>query len=75
MTYESRAVASYRNLLSPLPYVCTGRSPRYFRSADGHLRAGLWLERTRLGALLTGTVIVILLSVLAANVGLIPIGQ
>ncbi|MDB2688665.1 DUF819 family protein [Luminiphilus sp.] len=31
-----------------------------------------WLERTRLGALLTGTVIVILLSVLAANVGLIP---
>ena len=30
------------------------------------------LERTRLGAVLTGTVIVILLSVLAANLGVIP---
>lgn len=31
-----------------------------------------WLEKTRLGALLTGTVIVILLSILSANLGVIP---
>ena len=31
-----------------------------------------WLEKTRVGTLLTGTVIVILLSVVSANLGVIP---
>ena len=31
-----------------------------------------WLEKTRLGKLLTGTVMVILLSILSANLGVIP---
>ena len=43
-----------------------------FAALMGISALAFWLERTRLGALLTGTVIVILLSVLAANVGLIP---
>jgi len=33
---------------------------------------GFWSERTRIGALLTGTVVVILLAILSANIKLIP---
>ena len=34
--------------------------------------AAFWLEKTRLGGLLTGTVIVILMAIVAANIGVIP---
>ena len=43
-----------------------------FAALMGISALAFWLERTRLGAVLTGTVIVILLSVLAANLGVIP---
>lgn len=43
-----------------------------FAALMGISALAFWLERTRLGAILTGTVIVILLSVLAANLGVIP---
>jgi uncharacterized membrane protein len=43
-----------------------------FAALMGISALAFWLERTRLGAALTGTVIVILLSVLAANLGVIP---
>ena len=33
---------------------------------------GFWSERTRIGAILTGTVVVILLAILSANINLIP---
>lgn len=36
---------------------------------------GFWSERTRIGALLTGTVVVILLAILSANIKLIPHGS
>ena len=34
--------------------------------------ASFWLEKTRIGQLLTGTVLVILTSIAAANIGIIP---
>jgi uncharacterized membrane protein len=43
-----------------------------FAALMGISALGFWLEKTRLGALLTGTVIVILLSILSANLGVIP---
>jgi len=43
-----------------------------FAALMGISALAFWLEKTRLGALLTGTVIVILLSILAANLGVIP---
>ena len=43
-----------------------------FAALMGISALAFWLERTRLGSILTGTVIVILLSVLAANLGVIP---
>ena len=43
-----------------------------FAALMGISALAFWLEKTRLGALLTGTVIVILLSILSANLGVIP---
>jgi uncharacterized membrane protein len=41
----------------------------------GLAAVGFWSERTRIGALLTGTVVVILLAILSANIKLIPHGS
>lgn len=43
-----------------------------FAALMGISALAFWLEKTRLGGLLTGTVIVILLSILSANLGVIP---
>jgi len=41
----------------------------------GLAAVGFWSERTPIGALLTGTVVVILLAILSANIKLIPHGS
>ena len=43
-----------------------------FAALMGLAALAFWLQTTRLGALLTGTVLVILMAIVAANVGLIP---
>ena len=43
-----------------------------FAALMGLAALAFWLQTTRLGALLTGTVLVILMAIIAANVGLIP---
>ena len=43
-----------------------------FAALMGLAALAFWLQTTRLGALLTGTVLVILMSIVAANAGLIP---
>ena len=43
-----------------------------FAALMGLAALALWLQTTRLGALLTGTVLVILMAIVAANAGLIP---
>ena len=43
-----------------------------FAALMGLAALAFWLQTTRLGALLTGTVLVILLAIVAANVGIIP---
>ncbi len=43
-----------------------------FAALMGLAALAFWLQTTRLGALLTGTVLVILMAIAAANVGLIP---
>ena len=43
-----------------------------FAALMGLAALAFWLQTTRLGALLTGTVLVILMAIVAANVGVIP---
>ena len=43
-----------------------------FAALMGLAALAFWLQTTRLGALLTGTVLVILMAIVAANAGLIP---
>ena len=43
-----------------------------FAALMGLSALAFWLEKTRLGALLTGTVLVILMAIVAANTGIIP---
>ncbi len=43
-----------------------------FAALMGLAALAFWLQTTRLGKLLTGTVLVILMAIVAANVGLIP---
>ena len=43
-----------------------------FAALMGLSAVAFWLERTRLGKLLTGTVLVILMAIAAANLGIIP---
>jgi len=43
-----------------------------FAALMGLAALAFWLQTTRLGAILTGTVLVILMAIIAANVGLIP---
>jgi len=43
-----------------------------FAALIGLSALAFWLEKTRLGSLLTGTVLVILMAIVAANTGLIP---
>ena len=43
-----------------------------FAALMGLAAIAFWLQTTRLGALLTGTVLVILMAIVAANVGVIP---
>ena len=43
-----------------------------FAALMGLSAAAFWLEKTRLGELLTGTVLVILMAIVAANTGVIP---
>ena len=43
-----------------------------FAALMGLAALAFWLQTTRLGALLTGTVLVILIAIVAANVGIIP---
>ena len=43
-----------------------------FAALMGLSAIAFWLERTRLGELLTGTVLVILMAIAAANLGIIP---
>ena len=43
-----------------------------FAALMGLAALAFWLQTTRLGALLTGTVQVILMAIVAANVGIIP---
>ena len=43
-----------------------------FAALMGLAALAFWLQTTRLGALLTGTVLVILMAIVAANVGIIP---
>lgn len=43
-----------------------------FAALMGLAALAFWLQTTRLGALLTGTVLVILMAIIAANVGVIP---
>jgi uncharacterized membrane protein len=43
-----------------------------FAALMGLSAAAFWLEKTRLGGLLTGTVLVILMAIVAANTGVIP---
>ena len=43
-----------------------------FAALMGLAALALWLENTRLGSLLTGTVLVILMAIVAANAGVIP---
>jgi uncharacterized membrane protein len=43
-----------------------------FAALMGLAALALWLQTTRLGSLLTGTVLVILMAMVAANVGMIP---
>jgi len=43
-----------------------------FAALMGLAALAFWLQTTRLGALLTGTVLVILMAIVAANIGLIP---
>ena len=43
-----------------------------FAALMGLAALAFWLQTTRLGAILTGTVLVILMAIVAANVGLIP---
>ena len=43
-----------------------------FAALMGLAALAFWLQKTRLGSLLTGTVLVILMAIVAANVGVIP---
>ena len=43
-----------------------------FAALTGLAALAFWLQKTRLGSLLTGTVLVILMAIVAANVGVIP---
>ena len=43
-----------------------------FAALMGLAAIAFWLQTTRIGALLTGTVMVILMAIVAANAGLIP---
>ena len=66
-------VASYRHQQDAPRDVEPRQPPRYFCCPHGVWpRSPSGYKTTRLGSLLTGTVLVILMAIVAANAGLIP---